>query len=130
MSFDIVITVGFAIGDATLEAATANPETWFIGVDQFIAADPVPENYMGLLYNEAQAGYLAGIVAANISETGVIGAVGGIDSVPPVRELHLRATRTAPRASTRTSRSLIEYVSTDITVAFNDPATGSRSASR
>ena len=121
--FDVVITVGFAIGDATLAAAEENPETWFIGVDQFIAADPPPDNYMGLLYNEAQAGYLAGIVAANISETGVIGAVGGIDSVPPVVN-YISGYANGAASVNPDIEVLIEYASTDITTAFNDPATG------
>ncbi len=121
--FDVIITVGFAIGDATLAAAEENPETWFIGVDQFIAADPPPDNYMGLLYNEAQAGYLAGIVAANISETGVIGAVGGIDSVPPVVN-YISGYANGAASVNPDIEVLIEYASTDITTAFNDPATG------
>jgi basic membrane protein A len=121
--FDVIVTVGFAIGDATLAAAQENPETWFLGVDQFIAADPIPENYMGLLYNEAQAGYLAGIVAANISETGVIGAVGGIDSVPPVVN-YIAGYANGAASVNPDIEVLIEYVSTDIAVAFNDPATG------
>lgn len=121
--FDVVITVGFAIGDATLAAAQANPETWFVGVDQFIAADPIPDNYMGLLYNEAQAGYLAGIVAASISETGVIGAVGGIDSVPPVVN-YIAGYENGAASVNPDIEVLVEYASTDITTAFNDPATG------
>jgi basic membrane protein A and related proteins len=121
--FDVIVTVGFAIGDATLAAAEENPETWFIGVDQFIAADPIPENYMGLLYNEAQAGYLAGIVAANITETDVIGAVGGIDSVPPVVN-YIAGYANGAASVNPDIEVLVEYVSTDITVAFNDPATG------
>ena len=121
--FDVVVTVGFAIGDATLAAAEENPETWFIGVDQFIGADPIPENYMGLLYNEAQAGYLAGIVAANISETGVIGAVGGIDSVPPVVN-YISGYANGAASVNPDIEVLIEYASTDITTAFNDPTTG------
>jgi basic membrane protein A len=121
--FDVVVTVGFAIGDATLAAAEENPETWFVGVDQFIAADPPPDNYMGLLYNEAQAGYLAGIVAANITETGVIGAVGGIDSVPPVVN-YISGYANGAASVNPDIEVLIEYASTDITTAFNDPATG------
>ena len=121
--FDVVITVGFAIGDATLAAAQENPETWFIGVDQFIGADPIPDNYMGLIYNEAQAGYLAGIVAASISETGVIGAVGGIDSVPPVVN-YIAGYENGAASVNPDIEVLVEYVSTDITTAFNDPTTG------
>jgi basic membrane protein A len=46
--------------------------------------NPAPPNYQGLLFNEAQSGYLAGIVAGTITKTGIIGAVGGRSDVPPV----------------------------------------------
>jgi basic membrane protein A len=81
--YDVIVTVGFLIGTDTLAAAKANPTIQFFGVDQFVA-DPVPANYQGLLFNEAQAGYLAGIVAGTITKSGKIGAVGGRSDVPPV----------------------------------------------
>ena len=81
--YDVIVTVGFLIGTDTLAAAKANPTIQFFGVDQFIA-DPVPANYQGLLFAEAQAGYLAGIVAGTITKSGKIGAVGGRSDVPPV----------------------------------------------
>ena len=81
--YDIIVTVGFLIGTDTLAAAKANPTIQFFGVDQFVA-DPVPANYQGLLFNEAQAGYLAGIIAGTITKSGKIGAVGGRSDVPPV----------------------------------------------
>jgi basic membrane protein A len=34
--FNVIVTVGFAIGNATLAAAQKNPTIKFIGVDQFI----------------------------------------------------------------------------------------------
>ena len=77
------MTVGFLIGTDTLAAAKANPTIQFFGVDQFVA-DPAPANYQGLLFNEAQAGYLAGIIAGTITKSGKIGAVGGRSDVPPV----------------------------------------------
>ena len=81
--YDVIFTVGFLIGTDTLAAAKANPTVQFFGVDQFVA-DPAPANYQGLLFNEAQAGYLAGIVAGTITKSGKIGAVGGRSDVPPV----------------------------------------------
>ncbi len=81
--YDIIFTVGFLIGTDTLAAAKANPTIQFFGVDQFVA-DPAPANYQGLLFAEAQAGYLAGIVAGTITKSGKIGAVGGRSDVPPV----------------------------------------------
>lgn len=90
--YDIIVTVGFLIGTDTLAAAKANPTIQFFGVDQFIA-DPVPANYQGLLFNEAQAGYLAGIIAGTITKSGKIGAIGGRSDVPPVSTTS-RVTRT------------------------------------
>jgi basic membrane lipoprotein Med (substrate-binding protein (PBP1-ABC) superfamily) len=79
---NVVITNGFLIADDTLEAAENNAEVDFIGVDQF--HDEFPENYVGVLFREDQGGYLAGVLAATLSESGVIGVVGGREDVPPV----------------------------------------------
>ena len=78
---NIIVTVGFALADATAVAALANTDVWFIGVDQAPCIDeagaPDPTftcagdlatllpNFVGLQYAEDQAGYLAGIVAAD-----------------------------------------------------------------
>jgi basic membrane protein A len=92
--YDVIVTVGFLIGSDTLAAAQKNPTIQFFGVDQFICVPldandkackgAIPANYQGLLFNEAQAGYLAGIVAGTITKSGKIGAVGGRSDVPPV----------------------------------------------
>lgn len=79
---DMLITVGFLLTDDTLAAAQANPETSFIGIDQFV--EEYPENYVGVLFNEHEGGYLAGVLAASLSESGVIGVVAGREDVPPV----------------------------------------------
>ena len=98
--YDIIVTVGFAAGTDTTKAAKANPSIKFIGVDQgpcvTETGDPDPKfgckgdakkllpNYQGIGWKEQQPGYLAGIVAASLSKTGTIGAVGGTASVPAV----------------------------------------------
>ncbi len=88
--FDVIVTVGFGLGEATTAAALAYPEINFIGVDQFQAwqftedtADDVA-NLTGLGFPEDNAGFLVGALAAMMSETHVIGAVCGTDVVPPV----------------------------------------------
>ena len=79
------MTVGFLIGTDTAIAAKANPDVKFVGVDQGICVDAegVPDptfacagdaatllpNYQGIVFAEAQPGYLAGIVAASLSKT-------------------------------------------------------------
>jgi basic membrane protein A len=137
--YDMIVTYGFALGNDTAIAAKANPDIQFIGLDQSICVDangdPDPTfacagdaatllpNYQGLIFNEAQAGYLAGIVAATISETGVIGAVGGIESVPPVKA-YIGGYMNGALSVNPDIEVLISYVSEDITTAFNDPTTG------
>ena len=119
---NIIITVGFAIGADTLAAATANPDIHFIGVDQFQFNDPLP-NYESLIYSEAQAGYLAGIVAATISESGVVAAIGGSGTIPPVVN-YMRGYENGVLSVNPDATIILKYVSNDLTVAFNDPTTG------
>ncbi len=88
---DIIITVGFLLATDTAAAATANADTNFIGVDQFVAGDDgapaYPDNMVGVLFNEDEGGYMAGVLAASLSESGIIGVVGGRQDVPPVVKL-------------------------------------------
>lgn len=79
--YDAVVTVGFLISDATAAAAAANPDVYFIGVDQGFA-DPLP-NLVGVQFREDQAGFLAGAMAALMSKSGTIAGIYGID-VPAV----------------------------------------------
>ena len=79
---DVLITNGFLIATDTLAAAEANPDVNFIGIDQF--QEEFPDNYVGVLFREDQGGFMAGVLAASLSESGVIGVVGGREDVPPV----------------------------------------------
>jgi len=80
--YDVIVTVGFALGEATAAAAKQYPDVKFIGVDQF-QAEAVP-GVAGLNFPEDQAGFMAGALAALMSKSGQIGAVLGTDAVPPV----------------------------------------------
>lgn len=96
----IIVTTGFNLANGTVEAACQNPDTWFIGVDQSpICVDPsghadstfackgvaatLLPRYVSIMYQEDQPGYLAGIVAASISASGKIGAIGGTSACAP-----------------------------------------------
>ena len=79
---DSVVTVGFLLADATLAAAQENPDVDFIGVDQF--QEEYPDNYVGILAREDQGGYLAGAMAGLLTESDVVGVVGGLENVPAV----------------------------------------------
>lgn len=78
---DVIVTVGFLLGDATKEVAEANPDQEFSIVD--FAYDPVIPNVMGQVFATDQAAFLAGYLAAGMTKTGVIGTFGGIN-IPPV----------------------------------------------
>jgi len=80
--YDVIVTVGFALGEATTKAAGLYPDVDFIGVDQFLQTTLV--NQTGLNFPEDIAGFLAGALAAQMTKTGNIGAVLATDAVPPV----------------------------------------------
>ncbi len=138
--FDIIVTTGFNLTAETIKAAKANPDIWFIGVDQApicidstgapatdnCASDPatILPHYVALGFEEDQAGYLAGIVAAAMSKTGTIGAIGGITICAPcvryIQGYELGAKSYNPNIVVKTA-----YITTsDFTKAFADPVTG------
>lgn len=78
---DLIVTVGFLLGDATQAAAEANPDQNFAIVD--FAYDPVIPNVLGLTFATDQAAFLAGYVAAGTTEMGKVGTFGGLQ-IPTV----------------------------------------------
>ena len=108
--FNIIVSTGFNLAAPTVKAAHDNPNVWFVGVDQggdtlCITAEGLPDTtfacagnanaatllpkYVAISYQEDQPGYLAGMVAASVSETGELGAIGGITLCGPcIRYIH------------------------------------------
>ena len=82
-NYDTIVTVGFLMGEATIEAANEYPDIDFIGVDQF-QGEAVP-NLAGLVFREDHAGYAAGYLAGLMTQTNKIGTALGTDTVPPVK---------------------------------------------
>jgi basic membrane protein A and related proteins len=138
--YDIIVTVGFAAGTDTTKAAKANPSIKFIGVDQgpcvTETGDPDPKfgckgdakkllpNYQGIGWKEQQPGYLAGIVAASLSKTGTIGAVGGTASVPAVPN-YIAGYVNGAKSVKADIKTVIQYVSAaPDKAAFADAAGG------
>lgn len=85
--FEVIVTVGFLLQDATVEAARENPGVYFIGIDQDIAAsEDVPDNVAGVQFREDQSGFLAGALAAHVAnylEGDVVAGIYGVN-VPAV----------------------------------------------
>ncbi|WP_394279925.1 BMP family protein [Microbacterium sp.] len=78
-----IVSVGFALSAATVEAATANPDIDFILVDDAADNDfdgtKDADNIKPLLYNTAEAAFLAGYLSAGYSEAGKVGTFGGME---------------------------------------------------
>lgn len=72
---NIIIGVGFLMADIIKEKAAANPDVKFAIVD--FNYPEKPENLKPLVFNTAEASYLAGYVAAGMTESGKIGTFVG-----------------------------------------------------
>ena len=73
---DIVVLVGWEFWDVEA-VAPEYPDKKFIWIDNATGA-PVA-NVLNITYAQNEGSFLAGYVAAKLSETGVIGAMGGMD---------------------------------------------------
>jgi basic membrane protein A len=136
--FDVIVTVGFLIGTDTAKAAKANPDVKFIGVDQGICVDeagaPDPTfackgdaatlipNYQGIVFAEAQPGYLAGIIAGSLNKSGTIGAVGGTN-VPAVVN-YWRGYENGAKSVKSDIKVLYQETDPDPAKGFNDASKG------
>ena len=85
--YDMIISVGFLMGDATATVAKQVPDANFAIVDFSAAAlKGKPKNVTGLLFKEQEAGYLAGYLAglwAKDNNAKAVSTVGG-QKIPPV----------------------------------------------
>ncbi|WP_366933860.1 BMP family lipoprotein [Brevibacterium renqingii] len=84
---NLTFGVGFLLEDTIQEAAESNPDLNFALIDSgFSDADGKPvtiDNAKPVVFNTAEAAFLAGYVAAATSESGKVGTFGGIQ-IPSV----------------------------------------------
>jgi len=98
--YDVIITVGFLMGDATAAKAVQYPNIKFAIIDNAYFptkgakpcddtkkdcyADGGLKNVTSLMFQEDQVGYLAGVLAAGMSKSGTVCTVSGME-IPPVQ---------------------------------------------
>ena len=92
---------GFKLADATAAAAAANPSIKFAIVD-FAYEKPIA-NVKPLVFNTAQSSFLAGYLAAGMSQTGKVGTFGGLN-IPTVT-IFMDGFAEALRTTTRRART-------------------------
>ena len=96
---DVVVSVGYLMADATASKAIQHPQIRFVIIDVAYVptkgASPCNEskkdcyfdgglkNVTSLLFQEDEAGFLAGVVAGGMTKTGVVASVGAME-IPPV----------------------------------------------
>ena len=73
--YDLIISVGYMLADATRAAAEANPDQKFAIIDDDTCAD-LP-NVACLMFAQEQASYLVGLVAGSVTESKTVGYVQG-----------------------------------------------------
>jgi basic membrane protein A len=83
---NMIVTVGFLLSAATITAANENPDVEFAIVDDSLDSDfdgkNDTTNGKPILFNTAEAAFLAGYAAAATSKTGVVGTFGGMQINP------------------------------------------------
>jgi len=112
--YDVVIGHGFQFAEPVLEIHADFPQTWFIVNTAQVAAAP---NVASFDNRWGDAGYLAGTVAALVTQTGVIGHIGGIP-VPVIEDYNAGFAAGAARVNPDV-RVLSAYVG-----SFSDIARG------
>ena len=125
----LIITVGFLMGDVTAAAARQNPDVQFAIVDvEYFPGFGCDENLSdcyaedlanvtSLMFAEDEVGYLAGVLAGCMSESGVIGSVSGME-IPPVVKFVV-GYQNGAKSQNPDIETLNVYIPD-----FNDPSTG------
>jgi basic membrane protein A and related proteins len=130
--FDLVIGVGFMFTDDVETIAREFPNVKFACVDYTVKFDaqgnpiPPPNNVVGLRFREEEGSFLAGAAAALVSQTGVIGFVGGMD-MPLIHKFEA-GYRAGARHVRPEIQLLVGYAGVTAQ-AFKDPAKGKELAS-
>lgn len=131
--YDVIVTVGFLMGDATAAKARQYPNIKFAIVDTAYVPtkgdkncpDTVKDcyndgglkNVTSLMFQEDQAGFLAGVVAGGMTKTGTVCTVSGI-RIPAVTRYV-----TGFQNGARWSRPNVKTLNGPIS-SFTDPARG------
>lgn len=76
----IIISVGYLLADATKAAANTNPEVPFTIVDySYPPGEITADNVLGQVFRSDEGAFLAGYLAAGMTESGTVGTFGGMD---------------------------------------------------
>jgi basic membrane protein A len=102
--YDLVIGHGFEFQDAAVRVGPEFPKTMYITT----SGNTVKANVAGIQFAFEEASYLAGILAAGMTKSGAIGAIGGSE-LPPVKR-SFAAYAAGARSAKPGIRVVVSYV--------------------
>jgi basic membrane protein A and related proteins len=119
---DLIIGVGFLFSDDINSVANDFPSKKFVCVDYtWSEGAEVPENLIGLKFHEEEGAFLVGALAAMVSETGILGFVGGMD-IPLIHKFEA-GYRTGAQHVKPDTKILVNYAGVT-GEAFKNPSKG------
>ena len=77
---DLIVTGGYTIIDSMTSSALANPTQKYLMVDTDYSAGEQPENVGNIIFRSNEPSYVAGYVAGMITESRILGFVGGVQT--------------------------------------------------
>jgi basic membrane protein A and related proteins len=127
--YDVVVTVGSAMGDVTRSAAKTYPATYFIGLDQDQSTNQdFSPNLIGLVFPEDQIGFLAGALASTMTKTGQVGAVCGSDVSLPMKRYGEGFLAGAKYIDPKVEATVVYHNEVGLDKTFDDPEWGAKTA--
>ncbi|WP_372570817.1 BMP family lipoprotein [Ruegeria jejuensis] len=119
--FNPVVTTGFAIASVLEEVAPDYPDTKFVTIDGWVDPEKNP-NVLVIGFTEHEGSYLVGMMAAQASESGTVGFIGGMD-VPLIRKFACGYAQGVKAANP--DATIIANMTGTTPSAWNDPVKGS-----
>jgi len=114
-----VITMGFAMADPLSTVAADYPDTKFVAIDVTWLDAP---NIRQIGFSEHEGSYLVGMMAAQASESGTVGFIGGMD-IPLIR--HFGCGYAQGVKAVNPDATIVANMTGTTPSAWNDPVKGS-----
>ncbi len=125
--YDVIVTVGASLSNDTIAAAQKYPNLKFIGVEQE-QTEKYP-NVTGLVFHEDQSGFMAGALAAMLTQTNQVGAACEAKFIDAMRR-YCDGFQAGVRYINPNIDVLLAYRDGSQEKLFNDPGWGSAAASQ
>ena len=113
-----IVMAGFAFADALGQVAADYPDTKFAIIDMVVDAP----NVQSIVFNEHEGSYLVGMLAAEASESGTVGFIGGMD-IPLIRKFACGYAQGVKAVNP--DATIIANMTGTTPAAWNDPVKGS-----